>query len=69
MNELSLKIGLVAEEVWQYLLKNGEEVSTIKIKTNLEMSNTALYLALGWLLKEDKVSIIQDEYSYIISLK
>ncbi|MDR1926516.1 MAG: winged helix-turn-helix domain-containing protein [Endomicrobium sp.] len=69
MNELSLKIGLIAEEVWQYLLENGKEASTIKIKTNLEMSNTTLYLALGWLLREDKVNIIQDEYSYLISLK
>jgi len=27
-----------------------------------------LYLALGWLSRENKVSIVQNEYSYKISL-
>jgi predicted RNA-binding protein (virulence factor B family) len=68
MSEVSSKIGLAAGEIWRYLSENGES-SPIKIKASLGMSNTMLYLALGWLLREDKVSIVQVDYSYRISLK
>jgi len=68
MSEMTERIGFAAGEIWKYLSENGES-SPIKIKANLGMSNTMLYLALGWLAREDKVSIRQLEYSYRISLK
>jgi hypothetical protein len=68
MTEMIDRVGFAAGEIWRYLLENGES-SPIKIKANLGLSNTMLYLALGWLARENKVSIIQQEYSYKISLK
>jgi hypothetical protein len=68
MNEMSSNIGLIAGDVWCFLSENGES-SSIKIKAVLGISNTMLYLALGWLSREDKVVIEQNEYSYKISLK
>jgi hypothetical protein len=68
MTDMSLKIGSAAGEIWQYLSMN-EKATPIDIKASLCISNTILYLALGWLSREDKVNIVQDEHSYIISLK
>ncbi|MDR3256364.1 MAG: winged helix-turn-helix domain-containing protein [Endomicrobium sp.] len=68
MSKMSWKVGSAAGEIWRYLSKNGE-ASPIKIKASLGMSNTMLYLALGWLSREDKVIINQVEYSYRVSLK
>jgi Protein of unknown function (DUF2582). len=68
MTEIIDRVGYSAGEIWRYLLENGES-SPIKIKANLGLSNTMLYLALGWLAREDKVNIVQHDYSYKISLK
>ncbi|MDR1244358.1 MAG: winged helix-turn-helix domain-containing protein [Endomicrobium sp.] len=68
MSRMSSKIGLIAGDVWCFLSENGES-SPIKIKAALGISNTMLYLALGWLSREDKIVIEQNEYSYKISLK
>jgi len=62
------QIGFSAGMIWQFLSENGES-SPIKIKASLGLSNTLLYLALGWLAREDKVSIERLEHSYKISLK
>ncbi|MCL2485368.1 MAG: winged helix-turn-helix domain-containing protein [Endomicrobia bacterium] len=68
MSEITDRVGYAAGEIWRYLSENGES-TPIKIKANLGLSNTMLYLALGWLAREDKVNIVQFEYSYKISLK
>ncbi|MCL2144215.1 MAG: winged helix-turn-helix domain-containing protein [Endomicrobia bacterium] len=68
MADMIDRVGFAAGEVWNYLLENGES-SPIKIKANLGLSNTMLYLALGWLARENKVNIVQQDYSYRISLK
>jgi hypothetical protein len=61
-------IGLVAGDIWRYLVESGDS-STIKIRVTLGISNTMLYLALGWLLREGKINIAPTDYSYKISLK
>jgi hypothetical protein len=68
MSGMSFKVGLIAGDIWRFLSENGES-SPIKIKVALGISNTMLYLALGWLSREDKIVIEQNEYSYKISLK
>jgi hypothetical protein len=68
MSDMKERIGITAGEIWKYLFENGES-TTIKLKANLGLSNTMLYLALGWLSREDKVVISRLEHSYIISLK
>ncbi len=54
------KIGSTAGQVWEYLFKNGT-VTAIKLKSELGISNTALYLALGWLAREDKIEVAESE--------
>ena len=49
MTEIIDRVGFAAGEIWKYLSENGES-SPIKIKANLGLSNTMLYLALGWRL-------------------
>jgi hypothetical protein len=70
MSGMSSKVGLIAGDIWYFLSESGES-SPIKIKVALGISNTMLYLALGWLSREDKVVIEQndEEYSYKIFLK
>jgi hypothetical protein len=68
MSEISSKIGGAAGEIWRYLLENGE-ATPIKIKASLGMPSTVLYLALGWLSREDEIDIRQVGYSCKISLK
>ncbi len=61
--------GLLAGAVWTALNENGAQNAkdlkkAAKIKTDKE-----LYLALGWLLREDKLAIAGDEKDPAFSLK
>ncbi|MDR1086648.1 MAG: winged helix-turn-helix domain-containing protein [Endomicrobium sp.] len=68
MSEMSSMVGIIAGDVWHYLSENGES-SPIKIKSALGIPSSILYLALGWLSREDKIVIEQNEHSYKIALK
>jgi len=61
------KIGTNAGHIWEYLYNHGT-VGALKLKADLGMSNTSLYLALGWLAREEKIEIIEDAHSVKISL-
>ena len=61
-------IGAVAGKVWDYLDKNGKK-SVISIKTSLQISNTRLFLAAGWLAREDKIIISHEGKEPYIELK
>ena len=63
------EIGGTAGEIWKHLEKNGE-MTTLKLKSALGITNAVLYLALGWLAREGKLNI--SEYAknnYKVSLK
>ena len=49
-------IGDAAGKVWQYLDQNGT-ASVTKITSETEISKNYMQRAIGWLLKEDKLSI------------
>ncbi|MCA6070539.1 MAG: winged helix-turn-helix domain-containing protein [Endomicrobium sp.] len=49
-------------------MSESEKSSSIKIKASLGVSNTILYLALGWFSRECKINIAQVGYGYKISL-
>jgi|LQAB01.1.fsa_nt_gi hypothetical protein len=68
-DEIKIDIGYAAGYIWEYLIKNGES-SSMEIKAGIELSNTMLFLALGWLAREDKISIKEvEQNNYMISLK
>jgi hypothetical protein len=62
-------IGETAGEVWKYLNKNGES-TTLKLKSALGITNAALYMAIGWLTRENKLNVSEfAKNNYKISLK
>lgn len=62
-------IGTNAGAVWNALTENGalstkELKKAAKIKTDKE-----LYLAMGWLLREDKLNVVEEGKEITVSLK
>lgn len=66
MNE---KIGTLAGAVWMALNENG--VMTVKDLKKATKAKTEkdLYMAIGWLLREDKLNVEEDEKNVSLSLK
>lgn len=63
------KIGAVAGAVWTALNENGamsakDLKKACKIKTDKD-----LYLAMGWLLREDKLNVVEEGKEITLSLK
>ena len=65
---MEFDIGTTAGHIWQYLDRHGA-VTSLKLKSALGISNSVLYLALGWLAREDKIEIAAHDHTYRISLK
>lgn len=61
-------IGDDAGKIWQYLDKNGS-ASVTKITNETEISKSDVQRAIGWLLKEDKLSIEAVGRAETLSLK
>ena len=62
-------IGNAAGAVWNALSENGamntkDLKKVAKIKTDKE-----LYLAMGWLAREDKLNVVEEGKDLILSLK
>lgn len=62
------KIGIIAGKIWEYIDKSGE-VTVLKIKTNLHLSNSLVCMGIGWLAREDKINIKASNRDYKILLK
>ncbi|HRY29490.1 MAG TPA: winged helix-turn-helix domain-containing protein [Elusimicrobiota bacterium] len=62
------EIGRVAGDVWRYLERNGE-TSALRLRSALKVSQSQLFLALGWLSREEKILLVTDEKGYRVSLK
>ena len=61
-------IGENAGKVWQVLNTKGQtDVYTLKKTAGLNDKN--LYLALGWLSREEKVAFNQNQKQVLVSLK
>ncbi len=61
-------VGFLAGRIWKYLSQHNE-MDTIKIKLDLKISNTMLYLALGWLAREGKIYIKKEKKNYRVGLR
>ncbi|PIU83292.1 MAG: hypothetical protein COS68_04775 [Elusimicrobia bacterium CG06_land_8_20_14_3_00_38_11] len=62
------EIGITAGKIWHYLDKNGE-VTALKLKSALGITNTVLYMGIGWLAREGKISVVEYAKGYKILLK
>jgi hypothetical protein len=63
---LKEKIGYTAGTVWMTLVKGEQGVKIIKKETKL--TDKEIYLALGWLAREGKIALREDEKDIYASL-
>lgn len=64
MNE---NIGINAGKIWQYLEANGE-TKVVRVKRDLKLSSSELYLALGWLAREENVTFSKKGFFMFVKL-
>lgn len=65
MNE---KVGTIAGQIWNALNENGA-LNTKDLKKAAKVKNDKeLFLGLGWLLREDKVTVTEAEKDFIVAL-
>jgi len=62
------QIGLTAGDVWQVLSEQGS-MSMAKLINAVGQPRNMVMLALGWLAREDKISIEEDGRARIVSLR
>lgn len=63
------KAGELAGKVWEALNEGGELTGKALKKAIKVRAEKDLYLALGWLLREDKVAIKEVEKDILVVLK
>ena len=54
------EIGRKAGRIWDYLYANGE-CSIAELKKKLKINTKELYLALGWISRNDKIAFYEKE--------
>jgi len=63
------EIGIVAGKIWTYLNQKQNFVDVLEIKFHYNFTNTTLFLAIGWLAREDKILIVKENNRLRIKLK
>ena len=63
------KAGELAGAIWNALNENGAMNAKDLKKAAKAKSEKDLYLGLGWLLREDKLNVSDDEKEPVFSLK
>jgi len=61
-------IGETAGKVW-HALQGKEYATPAQLKKTTGADEKSLWLALGWLAREDKITITRNKSSYKVSLK
>ena len=62
-------VGTLAGAVWTALNENGALATKDVKKAAGLKSDKELYLAMGWLLREDKLNVADDGKTFTLSLK
>lgn len=65
MNE---KVGEFAGMIWR-ALEGKNALSMKEIKKAAKLKNDEFYLGMGWLLREDKINVTEDEEEIFYALK
>lgn len=66
MNPLQENIQLAVKQISEYLEKN-QTVSSWQLKVKLQLSSSVLYLALGALYEQGKISLEADDINYHVT--
>jgi len=64
---MSEQVGILAGKIWNFLNAKGE-VPVLELKTKLGVPNSLLYLALGWLMREEKIYVKKEKKAYRVGL-
>ena len=64
-----MEIGEAAGIIWKFLKQQDGPVTLSTLTKNLDLSSTFLMMGLGWLAREDKLTIEMSGNSYRICLK
>ncbi len=51
------RIGLAAGEIWNCIEKDGGSASLARVREKTGIDSDMAYLALGWLAREEKVTV------------
>ena len=62
------KIGETPGRIWQVLDETGA-LRLSALKKRVDVPQAILYMALGWLAREDKLEIVADGRTYRVPLK
>lgn len=62
------QIGLTSGEIWKYLIEKNN-ATVIELKSKLGISNTLLHLALGWLMRENKIELLESGHTFKVLLR
>jgi len=68
MADIQTEIGETAGKVWQALSEEGPQ-TLVQLKKKVATSNEALYFALGWLAREDKIEIVPGKKTFRVQLR
>lgn len=63
------KAGETAGKIWEALSQNGQLTGKELKKATKAKTEKELYLGLGWLLREDKLTIEETEKDILVALK
>jgi hypothetical protein len=66
--EMMHQIGEMAGKVWHVLNDRGPQ-TLAQLKKGLGSSSELVGFALGWLAREDKITIVQEKKSFRVGLK
>lgn len=64
-----VKTGLIAGAIWNALNENGAMTTKELKKATKTKSEKDLYLGIGWLLREDKLNVVDEAGDLTLSLK
>ncbi len=67
MKDMTNQIGFLAIDICN-MLKDSGEVSVLRIRSGLNVSNTLVFLAIGWLSREGRVHIRKEGDDYLVWL-
>ncbi len=63
------EIGENAGRIWQYIEKAGKPVTLTNVKKSLKSTpDNDVYLALGWLARENRIDIYKDKRTTYVRL-
>ncbi len=62
------EIGQTAGRVVQYL-EEHPDASTLQIRSSLKITQTLLFLSLGWLSREGRVDLVYRDRGYWVTIK